>query len=111
MIDWAAFLIVFVTSLVAATAVVSLYSFGLRLLTTAGRVPVVAPAEFTDAITVITPEEAAKAMKRAAKAARKNPLTPGQQNLARAGAYACFALCAGAVLFGIYLIIPFFHQG
>ncbi|MFZ4895954.1 peptidase [Plantibacter sp. Mn2098] len=110
MIDWGAFLIVAVTSLVAATAVVSLYSFGLRLLTTAGRVPVVTPAEFTDAITVITPEEAERAAKRAAKAARKNPLTDSQKLLARYGAYACFVLCGAAVLFGIYLIVPLFHR-
>lgn len=111
MIDWAAFLIVAVTSFIGATVVVSLYSFGLRLLTTAGRVPVVSPAEFTDAITVITPEEAARAAKRAAKAAKKNPLTDGQKLAARIGAYACFALSGSAVLYGIYLIIPFFHQG
>ncbi|GFH35299.1 hypothetical protein [Streptomyces pacificus] len=29
----------------------------------------------------------------------------GSAGLARAGAYACFALCAAAVAFGIYLIV------
>jgi hypothetical protein len=28
---------------------------------------------------------------------------------ARVGAYACFAVCAAAVLFGLWLIIPQFH--
>ncbi|WP_427017691.1 hypothetical protein ACQCSX_03490 [Pseudarthrobacter sp. P1] len=28
---------------------------------------------------------------------------------ARSGAVACFAVCAAAVLYGIYLIVPFFH--
>ncbi|MCZ2402173.1 hypothetical protein IV498_02995 [Paenarthrobacter sp. Z7-10] len=29
--------------------------------------------------------------------------------IARVGAYVCFALCAAAVLYGIYLIVPAFH--
>ncbi|WP_026554866.1 hypothetical protein [Arthrobacter sp. 35W] len=28
---------------------------------------------------------------------------------ARSGAIACFAVCGAAVLYGIYLIVPFFH--
>ena len=48
--------------------------------------------------------------RKAEKAQRKNPLTSGQKRLALAGAYACFTLCAVAVLYGLYLIIPFFHQ-
>lgn len=27
----------------------------------------------------------------------------------RLGAIACFVLCAGAVLYGVYLIVPIFH--
>ena len=110
MIDWFAFVIVLVASLVGASVVVSLFSLGLRLLTVAGRTPVVAPAEFTDAITVITPEEAAKAAKRAEKAARKSPLTDGQKRVARVGAWACFALSGLAVLYGIFLIVPALHS-
>ncbi|MEV0038639.1 hypothetical protein ACFRR7_36880 [Streptomyces sp. NPDC056909] len=30
---------------------------------------------------------------------------PGSLALARTGAYACFALCAGAVAYGIWLIV------
>ena len=110
MIDWIAFVIVLVASLVGASVVVSLYALGVRLLTVSGRTPVVAPAEFTDAITVITPEEAAKAAKRAEKAARKSPLTAGQKRLAHVGAWACFVLSGVAVLYGIFLIVPALHE-
>ena len=110
MIDWAAFLIVSVASLVSAAVVVSLYSFGLRLLTTAGRIPLVEPHEFTGAITVLTPKKAAKQLKRARKAAAANPLTPGLKRLALYAGYACFTLCAAAVLLGVYLIVPALHR-
>lgn len=36
--------------------------------------------------------------------------TSGTTNVAaRAGAYACFAVCIGAVLLGLWVIIPQFH--
>jgi hypothetical protein len=35
--------------------IVSTYALGIRLLTISGRTPIVTPAEFTDAITVISP--------------------------------------------------------
>jgi hypothetical protein len=104
-IDWLAFLQVFLAALIGAGVVVVFYALGLRLLVASGRAPVVAPAEFTDAITVITEKQARRAEKAAAKAARKNPLTPGQKRLALAGAYACFAVCAAAVVGGILLIV------
>lgn len=104
-IDWIAFVQVFVAALLAAVLVVGFYSVGLRLLVRAGRVPVVGPAEFTDAITVITEKDAKRAAKAAAKAARKNPLTPGQRQLAAIGAYLSFGLCGIAVLAGLLLII------
>lgn len=103
------FLVVFVAALIGACVVVVLYALGTRLLAAAGRALFVEPAEFTDAITVITPEEAAKAQKKADKARRKNPLTDGQKRAALAGAYACFVLCGLSVLYGLYLIIPYFH--
>ncbi|MGO2664322.1 hypothetical protein, partial [Mycetocola reblochoni] len=108
-VDWVAFLSVLVWAMTAAIVVVGLYALGVRMLIRGGRVPVVAPAEFTDAITVLSPAEARKAERKAEKAARKNPLTAGQKRLARLTAYACFGLCAGAVLFGIYLIVPALH--
>jgi len=110
MIDWGAFLIVFIASLIGSSVVVSLYALGTRLLAVAGRALFVEPAEFTDAITVISPEQAAKSLKKANKALKKNPLTDAQKRLALAGAYACFVLCGIAVLYGLYLIIPFFHR-
>lgn len=103
------FLIVFAAALIGSCLVVGLYALGTRLLAFTGRALFVEPAEFTDAITVITPEEAAKAQKKAAKARRKNPLSEGQRRMALTGAYACFVLCGGAVLYGLYLIIPYFH--
>lgn len=105
MIDWLAFLQVFAAALAGALLIVGFYAVGLRLLVRAGRSPVVAPAEFTDAITVITEKEARRATKAAAKAARKSPLTEAQKLLALAGAYASFAVCALAVLGGLTLIV------
>ena len=104
-IDWIAFVQVFIAAMVAAVLIVSFYALGLRLLVRAGRPPVVAPAEFTDAITVISEKEARRAEKAAAKAAKRSPLTEGQKRVALIGAYACFAVCAGAVLGGLLLIV------
>ncbi|WP_173922081.1 peptidase [Agromyces sp. Marseille-P2726] len=105
MIDWLAFLVVFVSALLAATIVVSAYALGLRLLTASGRTPIVTPAEFTDAIAVVTPAQIRKAEKRAAKAAKKNPLTDGQKTAAYVSAWACFAIAGLAVVVGIWLIV------
>jgi len=104
-VDWIAFLEVFAVALIAAVLLVGLYSLGLRLLVVAGRPPVVAPAEFTDAITVISPKAAKRAAKAAAKAAKRNPLTEGQKRVALIGAYASFVLCGVAVLCGLVLIV------
>ena len=104
-INWLAFLEVFAAALTGAVLVIVFYASGLRLLVRAGRAPVVAPAEFTDAITVVTEKDLRKAEKQAAKAARKNPLTEGQKQLAYAGAIGCFALCAAAVIAGILIIV------
>lgn len=104
-IDWLAFLQVFAAALIGATAIVTFYALGLRLLVRSGRAPVVSPAEFTDAITVITEKQLKRAAKQAAKAARKSPLTDSQRTLALVGAYGCFVLCAVAVIAGILLIV------
>ena len=110
MIDWAAFLIVSAASMFSAAVVVSLYSLGLRLLTTAGRIPLVEPHEFTGAITVLSPKKAAKQVKRARKAAAANPLSDAQKRLALYAGFTCFALCGIAVLYGVYLIVPALHR-
>ncbi|MGX1695085.1 peptidase [Microbacterium keratanolyticum] len=104
-INWLAFLQVFIASLIGAAAIVTFYAVGLRLLVRSGHAPVVSPAEFTDAITVVTPKELRRAEKAAAKAARKSPLTEGQKRLALIGAYGCFVLCALAVIGGILIIV------
>lgn len=105
MIDWFAFFQVFAAALVAATIVVTFYAIGLRLLVRSGHAPVVAPAEFTDAIAVITEKERRRAAKAAAKAAKKSPLTDGQKRVALVGAYASFTVTGLAVLGGLLLIV------
>lgn len=104
-IDWFAFLEVFAAALLGAALVVLCYAVGLRLLVRAGKAPVVAPAEFTDAIAVISEKERKRAEKAAAKAARKSPLTDGQKRLALVGAYGSFTLAALAVLGGLIIIV------
>ena len=104
-IDWWAFVQVFLAALFAASTVVLFYSLGLRLLVRAGRAPVVSPAEFTDAITVISEKDARRAAKAAVKAAKKSPLTDGEKQLALVGAYGCFAVAALVVLGGLLLIL------
>lgn len=106
-IDWEAFLHVFVAALAGAVIVVTFYAFGLRLLVRGGRPPLVAPAEFTDAITVLTDKQKRRAEKAVAKAAARNPLSAGQKKVALVAAYACFAVCAAAVLGALLLIL--FH--
>lgn len=103
------FVIVLLAALTGTVVVVGLYSLGLKMLVRAGRVPVVSPATFTDAITVLTAAEIKSAAKKAAKAARKNPLSPLQKRIALFAAYACFVLCGAAVVFGVYLIVPALH--
>ncbi|GAA1842945.1 peptidase [Microbacterium koreense] len=104
-IDWFAFVQVFLAALTGAVIVVGFYALGLRLLVRGGRAPVVAPAEFTDAITIVSAKEARRAEKAAARAARRSPLTEGQKSIARVGAYGCFAMCGVAVLGGLLLIV------
>mgnify|MGYP000846944774 CR=1 FL=1 len=104
-VNWLAFVQVFVAALLAAATVVAFYAIGLRLLVRAGRVPVVIPATFTDALTVMTPKEQKRAAKAARKAAKKNPLSPAQKRVALVGAYAAFAVCGLVVLGGLLLIL------
>lgn len=104
-IDWGAFLNVFIAAMLGAVVVVGFYALGLRMLVRAGRIPVVTPAEFTDAITVLSEKEIRRAEKQAAKAARKNPLSEGQKALAFVAAVACFVVCGAAVLGGILIIV------
>ncbi|TAJ49702.1 MAG: hypothetical protein EPO52_01740 [Herbiconiux sp.] len=77
MIDWGAFIVVALASLLATAVVVSLYSFGLRF-------------RF-----LTKPDAQTGRQSRPAYATVLSSI--------------CFALSALAVLFGIYLIVPFFH--
>lgn len=110
MIDWLSIVIVALASMVGASLVVALFSLGLRLLSSAGRPVHVEPAEFTDAITVITPEQAEIEARRIRKAAKRSPLSATQKRWALAAARACFVLSALLVLYGVYLIVPVFHR-
>ncbi|MET4059308.1 hypothetical protein ABIB35_000839 [Arthrobacter sp. UYP6] len=77
-IDWLAYLVVALVTLVSALVVVGLYSTGVRLYAVASdRNP--------------------------------GPEARGRLALVKAGAYACFAVSAVAVMFGIYLIVPALH--
>ena len=93
-IDWLAFVQVFLAALFAAVLVVGFYSLGLRLLVRAGRAPVVAPAEFTDAITVITAKDAQRAAKAAAKAAQAEPADRRPATGSPRSALTCASGCA-----------------
>lgn len=104
-IDWMAFVSVFVAAFVGAVLIVGFYATGLRLLVRAGRIPVVTPAEFTDAITILSEKEIKRAEKHAAKAALKSPLSQTQKQFAFFGACVCFVLCGLAVLGGVLLIV------
>ncbi|GAA4506711.1 peptidase [Brevibacterium yomogidense] len=106
MIDWLAFVEVFAVSLVCAGVGVFFYSLGLRLLVSGGRPPVVPPAEFPDAIAVRSDKQAARIAKKVKKVASRSPLTRGQQRLLLAVAYACFGVCALAVIGAVlYLML------
>ncbi|WP_150951853.1 peptidase [Microbacterium testaceum] len=108
LINWEAFLHVFVAAILGASIVVTFYALGLRLLVRGGRPPLVAPAEFTDAITVLSDKQKRRAEKAVAKAAKKNPLSEAQKRVSLVGAYLCFGVCAAAVL-GALLLILFNH--
>ena len=83
MINWQGFLLVALASIGFTTLVVSLFSFGMRLLTNS---------------------------KHALPSARKGKATAVRtEALNRFGAYGLFAICAFALLYGIYLIVPYFH--
>jgi hypothetical protein len=90
MIDWQAFLIVAVVSVVASAVVVTLYAFGLRLLNV-GRGP------DADDGSAQPPEPSPSS-------------AAGRPAWATVAAISCFTMCGAAILYGIYLIVPFFHR-
>ncbi|MDN4638994.1 hypothetical protein QCD70_01930 [Agreia sp. PsM10] len=96
MIDWAAFAIVAAAALVSASVVVSLFAFGLRLLNVGRGVdaddsPGASETTASGSVSVVPAQQ------------------EGRPRWATFAAVICFGLCILAVLFGIYLIVPFFH--
>ncbi|TPW73221.1 hypothetical protein FJ658_06775 [Schumannella sp. 10F1B-5-1] len=79
-IDWAALGSVFVVALIASVALVVVFALGVRLYSLGG----------------------------AGSASGSGTASTGSA-LPRLGAVICFALCAIGVLFGVWLIVPFFH--
>ncbi|GAA4159526.1 hypothetical protein GCM10022286_14100 [Gryllotalpicola daejeonensis] len=92
MIAWGALGVEFIVSLIAAGGVVSIFALGLRM-----------PA-------VGAPLEARAAGDVERVADGELPLSHQRPTWASLAAYLCFAIAIAAVLYGIYLIIPQFHQ-
>ena len=83
MINWQGFLLVALASIGFTTLVVSLFSLGMRLLTNS---------------------------KHALLSARKGKVSAVRSEaMNRFGAYGLFTVCALALLYGIYLTVPYFH--
>ncbi|CAG7604475.1 hypothetical protein ACFPZL_05145 [Leucobacter soli] len=96
MIDWGAFVIVFVSALVAACVLVSLYSLGIRFLATPPPKRQLEDGSFEpDAPSRDDEDDDVDDL--------------GRPRWATIAAYACFALSAAGVLWGIYLIVPALH--
>lgn len=94
MIDWLAFLIVFVASLGSACLVVALYSLGIRFLAT--------PAS-------VAAEEGALSSGAARDDEDDDVDDLDRPKWATVAAYTCFGLSVVCVLVGIYLIVPALH--
>ena len=79
-IDWASLVLVAITTVVAAVAIVGIFSLGVTALTSGGR---------SDS----------------GGSAVANPPSPA----AKVAGYACVGISGLLVLYGLYLIIPQFH--
>lgn len=97
MIDWWSFLIVFATSIVAATVIVSLYALGIRFLATP-------PPKVCRADGTFEPDGPSRDDE------DDDVDDLGRPRWATALAYTCFGLSVIGVLLGIYLIVPVFHR-
>jgi len=83
MINWGNFLLVALASIGFTVVVVSLFSLAMRLLTNA---------------------------RHALPAARKGKISAVRSEaLNRVTSYLLFLICAFALVYGIYLIVPYFH--
>lgn len=83
-IDWNAFFLVFAASIVFSLVVVSAFSFGVRLYTNA------------------------ELHRSASK--KGNQQAAVRELVSLTFSYMCFAIATGALLYGIYLVVPFFHK-
>ena len=82
-IDWNAFGLVFAASVGFSTVIVATFAFGVRL--------------YTNALSFVN-------------AAKKgNQKAAVSEALNRMVAYSMFAIAGGALLYGIYLVVPAFH--
>ena len=97
MIDWMAFLIVFVTALASAATVVTLFSLGIRFL--AMPAPKVRRADGS-----FEPDGPSRDDE------DDDVDDLGRPRWATVAANVCFALCIACVLVGIYLIVPALHN-
>ena len=82
-INWAGLGQVFIASLGFTVVIVAAFSIGIRVLTTATQVM--------------------------AASKKPKPALLRKEIALRAGAYLAFTLCASAILYAIYLIVPYFH--
>ncbi|MFM8926772.1 MAG: hypothetical protein ACKOFA_01030 [Rhodoluna sp.] len=80
-INWSSFLQVLIASVGFTTLIVACFSLGVRLLTNAENV--------------------------SGKARKGNSKAQQTESLNLVGAYLAFAVCISALVYGIYLIIPF----
>ena len=87
-IDWLSFLIVFGASIVSACVVVVLFASGIRLFATPHR----------------------GAVAGAARDEEMDDVEGTRPTSATLGGIVLFVLAGIAVLFGLYLIVPFLHQ-
>lgn len=96
-IDWLSFVVVFVTSLVAASALVALYSLGIRFLATP-------PPKVRREDGSFEPDGPSRDDEDDDVDDLDRP------RWATIAAYACFSLSVVGVLWGIYLIVPALHR-
>jgi hypothetical protein len=82
MINWSSLILVASVAIGATVGLVTVFSFGMRLLTNARNIQ-----ENTKKKQGVKPAETAN----------------------RIAAYLMFTICGSAVLYGIYLIVPYFH--
>lgn len=82
MINWNSLLLVAAVAIGATVAVVAVFSLGMRFLTDARHIR--------------------------SEGKKKDVAKPGEI-IFRTAAYAMFTLCSMALIYGIYLIVPYFH--